>query len=136
MLVKRLIILCLVGMCCLAVVPGAVAASDQPGVDKRFEAFCKDWLKTVNNFAAKKMQYKKVDRGFIAEYDGYSDTVSTRVKIADPVKKTYVGILTYNEVKFQNHGQTPDAAKQGPFDVVSQSPVTAIFMYRNGEWQN
>ena len=136
MLVNRLLVWCITGMCCLAVAPGAVAASEQPGIDMRFESFCKEWLKTVNNFAAKKMQYKKVDRGFIAEYDGYSDTLSTKVKIADPAKKTYVGILSYNEVKFQHHGQTPDAAKQGPFDVVSQSPVTAIFMYRNGEWQN
>ncbi len=61
---------------------------------------------------------------------------STKVKIADPVKKTYVGILSYNEVKFQHHGKTPDAAKKGPFDIVSQSPVKAIFMYRNGQWQN
>ena len=136
MLANKLLVWCLIGMCCLAVVPGAVAASDQPAVDKRFESFCQEWLQTVNNFAAKKMQYRKAPEGFIAEYDGFSDTLSTRVKIADPVKKTYVGILTYNEVKFQHHGQTPDAAKQGPFDVVSQSPVTAIFMYRNGEWQN
>ena len=123
-------------MFCLPYLPVAAAASDQLSVDKRFESFCREWLQTVNNFAAKKMQYKKVDQGFIAEYDGYSDTLSTRVKIADPAKKTYVGILTYNEVKFQHHGQTLDAAKQGPFDVVTQSPVTAIFMYRNGEWQN
>jgi hypothetical protein len=136
MLANRLIFWCLIGMFCLAALPGAAGAADQPSVDKRFESFCREWLHIVNNFAAKKMQFKKVDRGFIAEYDGYSDTLSTRVKIADPVKKTYVGILTYNEVRFQHHGQTPDAAKQGPFDVVSQSPVTAIFMYRNGEWQN
>jgi hypothetical protein len=137
MLKNRIILWCLlVGMLCMAALPVEAAASDQPAVDKRFESFCKEWLQTVNNYAARKMQFKKVDQGFIAEYDGYSETLSTRVKIADPAKKTYVGILTYNEVKLQHHGQTPDAAKQGPFDVVSQSPVTAIFMYRNGEWQN
>ena len=136
MLVKRLFKLCLVGMLCLAVLPGAVRASDGQAVEKHFESFCKEWMQIVKDFAAKKMQYRKADQGFIAEYDGYSDNFSTKVKIADSAKKTYIGILSYNEVKFQHQGMTPDAAKKGPFDIVSQSPVKAIFMYRNGQWQN
>ncbi len=47
-------------MLCLAVVPGAVRASDSQAVEKRFESFCKEWMQIVNNFAAKKMQYRKV----------------------------------------------------------------------------
>ena len=136
MLVKRLFKLCLVGMLCLAVLPGAVRASDGQAVEKHFESFCKEWMQIVKDFAARKMQYRKDDQGFIAEYDGYSDNFSTKVKIADSAKKTYIGILSYNEVKFQHQGMTPDAAKKGPFDIVSQSPVKAIFMYRNGQWQN
>jgi len=133
---KRLFKLCLVGILCSALLPGAVRASDSQAVEKRFESFCKEWMQIVTIFAAKKMQYRKADQGFIAEYDGFSDTYSTRVKIADPAKKTYLGILSYNEVKYRHHGMTPDAAKKGPFDIVSQSPVKAIFMYRNGQWQN
>ena len=133
---KRLFTLCLIGMLCLAVLPGAARASDSQAVEKRFESFCKEWMQIVKDFAAKKMQHRKADQGFIAEYDGYSDNFSTTVKLADPAKKTYVGILSYNEVKFQHHGTTPAAAKKGPFDIVSQSPVKAIFMYRNGQWQN
>jgi hypothetical protein len=136
MLVKRLFKLCLVGMLCLAVLPGAARASDSHAVEKHFESFCKEWMQIVKDFAAKKMQYRKADQGFIAEYDGFSDEYSTKVKIADSAKQTYIGILSYNEVKFQHHGMTPDAAKKGPFDIVSQSPVKAIFMYRNGQWQN
>ena len=123
-------------MLCLAVLPGAVRASDGQAVEKHFESFCKEWMQIVKDFAARKMQYRKDDQGFIAEYDGYSDNFSTKVKIADSAKKTYIGILSYNEVKFQHQGMTPDAAKKGPFDIVSQSPVKAIFMYRNGQWQN
>jgi len=133
---KRLFELCLFGMLCLALVPGAVRASDSLTVEKGFESFCKEWMQIVTKFAAKKMQYRKADQGFIAEYNGFSDTYSTKVKLADAAKKTYVGILSYNEVKFRHHGITPDAAKKGPFDIVSQSPVKAIFMYRNGQWQN
>jgi hypothetical protein len=123
-------------MLCLALLPGAVRASDSQAVEKHFESFCKEWMQIVKDFAARKMQYRKADQGFIAEYDGYSDNFSTKVKIADSAKKTYVGILSYNEVKFQHQGKTPDSAKKGPFDIVSQSPVKAIFMYRNGQWQN
>lgn len=133
---KRFFKLCLLGMLCIAVVPGTARSSDNQVVEKRFESFCKEWMQIVKNFAAKKMQYRKADQGFIAEYDGFSDTYSTQVKIADYEKKTYVGILSYKEVKFKHHGKTPDAAKKGPFDIVSQSPVKAIFMYRNGQWQN
>jgi hypothetical protein len=117
-------------------VPGAVRASDGDAVEKRFESFCKDWMQTVSKFALKKMHCRKADLGFIAEYDGYSDNFTTKVKTADPVKKTYIGILTYSEVKFQHNGKTPDEAKKGPFEIMSQSPVKAIFMYRNGQWQN
>ncbi len=133
---KRLFKLCLVGMLCIALAPGAVWAAEPQSVEKRFTTFCNDWMQTVSNFAFKKMHYRKVEQGFIAEYDGFSDTYSTQVKLADPAKKIYVGILSYNEVKYQRHGKTQDAAKQGPFDIVSQSPVKAIFMYRNGQWQN
>jgi len=127
----------LAGIVCLALaVPGAAWASDSQTPELRFESFCKEWMQNVKNFAFKKMQYRKVDQGFIAEYDGYSEEYSTKVKIADPLKKTYLGILCYSEVKYQHQGKTQDAAKQGPFDIVSQSPVKAIFMYRNGQWLN
>jgi hypothetical protein len=133
---KLIAIICLAGMFCLADLPGVAGASDNQAVDRHFESFCQEWMQLVKNYASKKMQFRKVPDGFIAEYDGFSDTFSTNVKIADPAKKTYIGILSYNEVKLQHLGQTPDAAKQGPFDTVSQSPVKAIFMYRNGQWQN
>lgn len=127
--------LCFAGLvCCALAVPGAVGASDSQTVEMRFESFCKDWMQNVQRYAPKKMHYRKASQGFIAEYDGCSESFSTKVKVADAAKKTYVGILCYNEVKFQHHGQTPDAAKKGPFGIVSQSPVKAIFMYRNGKW--
>ena len=132
---KRLFTLCLAGLfCCAFAVPGPAGASDSQTVEKRFEYFCKDWMQNVNRFASRKLHYRQVGQGFIAEYDGYSKTYSTEVKLADPSSKTYVGILCYNEVKFQHHGLTPDAAKKGPFGIVSQSPVKAIFMYRDGKW--
>jgi hypothetical protein len=136
MLVRRTLCAIPVVIGCLIVaLAGRASASDQPDVDMRFETFCREWLQTVNSFAAKNMMYRKVDQGYVAEYTGYSDALSTMVKNADPVKKTYVGILTYNEVRLQHEGQTPDVAKRGPFYVVSQSPVKALFMYRNGRWQ-
>ena len=118
----------------LAVLPGTALAADSLNPEKIFESFCRDWLKLKNAFAARKMQCRKAAQGYIAEYDGYSDTFRTEVKVSDPVKKVYVGILVYNEVKLQHEGQTLDDAKKGPFNEVSQSPVKEIFLYRNGKW--
>ena len=118
----------------LAVASGTSEAADLPPVETRFESFCKDWLQLKNDFAARKMQCRKAEQGYIAEYDGYSDTFITKVKVSDPVKNVYVGILAYNEVKLQHQGDTRDAAKKGPFVAVSQSPVKEIFLYRNGKW--
>lgn len=91
-------------------------------------------MQHVKSFALKKMHCRRDAEGFIAEYDGFSDAYSMKVKAADPAKKIYVGILCYNEVKYKRCGKTPDAARHGPFDIVRQSPVKAIFMYRNGQW--
>lgn len=118
----------------LAAVTQAAEAADQPNAEKKFESFCRDWLQLKNDFAARKMQLKKADQGYIAEYDGYSDNFSTEVKVSDPVKNVYVGILGYKEVKLQHEGKTKEDAKKGPFNAVIKSPVKEIFLYRNGKW--
>lgn len=119
---------------CLAFTAAASEASDLPNVEKGFEVFCKSWMRLKNDFAVRKMQCRKDDQGYIAEYNGYSETFSARVKVSDPVKKVYVGILAYKEIRLQRQGKTQDAAKKGPFYVVSQLPVKEIFLYRDGKW--
>lgn len=124
----------LAGIVCLALLPALAQASDSQIAELRFASFCRDWMQNVKSFALKKMHCRRVAQGFVAEYDGFSEAYSMKVKVADPVKKTFVGILCYDEVKYKRCGNTSDAAREGPFEIVSQSPVKAIFLYRNGQW--
>ena len=115
--------------------PGFSKAADLTLVEKSFVSFCKGRLQLKNEFAARQMQCRKANGGgYVAEYEGFSDSFSTRIKVADPAKDVYVGILAYSELKLQHHGSTMADAKRGPFSEISHSPIKEIFLYRNGKW--
>jgi hypothetical protein len=99
-----------------------------------FEPFCSKWLQVMNNYAPKKMTSKPTGKSYVAEYVGYSEPISTQVRLADSTKGSYVGVLSYKELTLQHEGDTSEDAKRGPFHVVKEANIKAIFLYYKGEW--
>jgi hypothetical protein len=116
-------------------IPVTCAAENE--VDKSFQEFNKQWMKTKykrEESNKKNLTCKKVKDYYCAEYTGYSRTYSSTIKKTPSKETPYIGILSYQEKKFACQAKTFEGALRGPFDFVYEYPVKEIFSFSNGKW--
>jgi hypothetical protein len=111
------------------------AASDSNKVEASFRTFCQKRLVSLRDSKNRNVQCAKRKDAFIAEYSRCSKDYSITVKEGNPKDSSYVGILKYKQEKFKSSGMTSDSAKNGTFQRTGGVPVTELFLYRNGRWQ-
>jgi len=104
--------------------------------ERRFRPFCEYRIDALNRFAAAHVICTKRGSAFIGAYTKRSNIFEALVKKAGPAASSYVGILRYTQMQYECVASTPEGARQGPFSFVSETPVTELFLYRNGSWQD
>ena len=122
-----------------AMISRVLAAEDQlDAVKKAFEVFQDDWIQKVQaegNWGEDKNTVEADPQGgYRASYRKVSEAREMEVKPTDDKKSPYVGVLRYEEQLYSSHGETPELAKQGPFECVKRVVVTEIFRYSEGKW--
>jgi len=126
---KKLFLIALL-LCC-----STAFASEDAKVEESFKDFCKNWVKIIKKNKPGNVFCKESREGYIAEYATMGDEHNTAIKKTSNKKTPFVGILKYREKVFKCSAATREGAIAGPFRVASESNVTELFIYQNGEWQ-
>ena len=112
------------------------AIDDQQEVEISFQNFSQQWMQHHYNREKKaNLVCKKVKDSFVAEYTGYSRSYSSRTKRTEYKETPYIGILSYQELKFVSKAGTYEEAINGTFMLLQECPVTEIFSFSGGTWR-
>ena len=106
-------------------------------VEKSFEKFNRSWMKKLQRIERENFRnIKAEDSGdlYRAEYIGYSREFDFSVKRTKSSLTPFIGILTYNEIKYVSIGRDKKGALKGPFFINTRIKVKEIFRYTKGEW--
>lgn len=114
------------------------SAGDDEAVKKAFEVFQSDWIVKMNHhgrFGTDKIKVEKDSQGrYYATYRVIAEDMESEVKATGNKASPYVGVLKYEVHTYASHADSPELAKQGPFEVERQVSVTEIFRYSGGKW--
>jgi hypothetical protein len=114
------------------------AADDEAAVKKAFEVFQGEWLNNLNrhgDYGLEKLKVEKEAQGrYTAVYRVLTESVESEVKATGDKRSPYVGVLKYEEQTYASHADTPELAKEGPFQCERTVVVTEIFPYSRGKW--
>jgi hypothetical protein len=114
------------------------SAADDEAVKKAFEVFQNDWIAKMNHhgeFGKDKIKVEKDSQGrYCAVYRLIAKDTESEVKPTGDKASPYVGVLKYEEQTYANRADSPELAKQGPFECEKQVLVTEIFRYAGGKW--
>jgi hypothetical protein len=124
---------------CVALSPArCFAAEDQAAVTKAFEVFQQEWLIKLNqhgDYGWEKIKMETDSQGrHCASYRILTKGLESEVKATGDKGSPYVGVLKYEEQTYASRADTPDLAKQGPFECEKALVVTEIFRYSGGKW--
>jgi hypothetical protein len=116
----------------------ALATDDETAARTSFVEFEKEWLKkvTVNGeYGQQNIKVEKDEQGrYCARYRIIAPGEDSEVKPTGVKASPFVGVLHYEEQTFASHADTPELAKQGPFENEKGILFTEIFRYSNGKW--
>jgi len=104
-----------------------------------FKRFAKEKVKQFNRlllFTKDKMQItRQADGSYLARYHQIEDaSIGSTIRRSGTGSGPFVGILSYREQVFENHGQTPDDCRKGEFSLAMIIPNRHIFSYSKGAW--
>lgn len=117
---------------------GALVA--EPEIVQTFDEFQHKWMTLLADRGMYGTDYLKVEENpyrkgsYRASYKELGKILGSRVKKTGRKGTPYVGVMKYYEVIYACTGDTPDAAKRGPFQKESERTVTEIFRYAKGQW--
>lgn len=127
-----------------AILPTPVRAAGglvaEPEIIQTFDDFQHKWMTLLTDRGMYGTGYLKVEENpyrkgsYRASYKELGQILGSRVKKTGHNGTPYVGVMKYYEVIFVSTGETPEAAKQGPFAKESERTVTEIFRYAKGKW--
>jgi len=105
-----------------------------------FENFAQRWLVKVGRNLRHNdtnMDVAALGDGFVARFTRVAgDTLTMSVKPSTSPSCAYIGVLRYEEHRFEGQGRTRDEAVQGPFAKVGRLKITEIFRFVSGRWVN
>jgi hypothetical protein len=114
------------------------AQEDEATARKAFITFEAEWLKKVNfygDYGQHNVKVEKDDQGrYCASYRVIAPAEGSEVKSTGVKASPFVGLLHYEEQTFASRADTPEQARQGPFQVEKEVLITEIFRYSNGKW--
>ena len=114
------------------------SAADDEAVKKAFEVFQSDWIVKLNHhgqFGTDKIKVEKDPQGrYCATYRVIAKDTESEVKATGDKASPYVGVLKYEEHTYASCADSPELAKQGPFECERQRAITEIFRYSGGKW--
>lgn len=106
-------------------------------VKKSFESFNRAWMRKLYRIEAGNFTRAKVTRFegvYRAEYIGYGPNYRSQIKRTDSAVTPFIGVLTYQEIKYVSTGSSEQEVLKGPFSIGSSGEVKEIFRYTNGKW--
>lgn len=116
----------------------ALAADDEATARSSFVEFEKSWLQKVNAYGDYGQEKVKVDQDeqgrYCARYRIIAPGEGSEVKATGVKASPFVGVLHYIEQTYVSRADTPDLAKQGPFENEKEVLYTEIFRFSNGKW--
>ena len=116
----------------------ALASDDEKAARTSFLEFEKEWLKKINTHGEYGQQNVKVEKDeqgrHCARYRIIVPAEGSEVKPTGVKASPFVGVLHYEEQIYACHADTPELAKQGPFEAEKEILYTEIFRYSNGRW--
>jgi len=116
----------------------ALATDDATAARTSFVEFEKEWLKKVNvhgEYGQHNVKVEKDEQGrYCARYRIIAPGEGSEVKPTGVKASPFVGVLHYEEQTFASHADTPEQAKQGPFENEKGILFTEIFRYSSGKW--
>jgi hypothetical protein len=116
----------------------ALASDDETAARASFVDFEKEWLKKVNvngEYGQQNVKVEPDEQGrYCARYRIIAPGEGSEVKPTGVKASPFVGVLHYEEQTFASHADTPEQAKQGPFENEKGVLFTEIFRYSNGKW--
>jgi hypothetical protein len=125
----------LVFAACIVLCSLVCCAAEAADIESSFRSFGDQWIAVLNASAAKKVSCREVDGKHMAEYTSYSQPSELTVRQTGQQASPYVGVLKYQQQACSCRAITAEAALKGPFSCSVVCPVTAIFLYKNGQWQ-
>jgi hypothetical protein len=114
------------------------SAAEDEAVKEAFEVFQNDWIAKLSQhgeFGEGKIKVEKDPQGrYRATYRAIAKDRESEVKATGDKKSPYVGVLKYEEQTYAHIADTPELARQGPFECERRVVITEIFRYTNGKW--
>jgi hypothetical protein len=124
-------------LCCTS---SFALATDESNAKEGFQKFQHDWVNKLKEHGKYGQQNIQVSEDpdqkgkFVAKYDELKDPTETRIEKTGQKGTPYVGVLHYEKWTYACRGNTPEEAKQGPFQCELQEGITEIFRYSKGKW--
>jgi hypothetical protein len=135
---SQLSLFCLLLFGMLAMGSPPCSAADEEAVKKAFEVFRTDWIVKMNQhgqFGRDKIKVEEDAEGrYCATYRVIAEDMKSEVKATGEKASPYIGVFKYEVHTYASHAESPELAKQGPFEVQRQVAVTEIFRYSGGKW--
>ncbi len=110
-------------------------AVESTAVEASFKVFCDERIEFLKAAQSPQVGYARERTAFVAQYTDFGKEYDFSVKKTKYKTSPYIGILKYKEKKYISTANTRQKARKGPFTCTTVCPVTEIFVYHEGKWQ-